>query len=343
MIRKIIAIVGPTATGKTGIGVKVAKDFNGEIISADSRQVFRGLDLGTGKEGSAIGGQVESIKLKVERRLPTPDSKLQTLRDALYIVDDVPQWLIDIKDPGEEFHLFEFLELAKLAIEDIFSRGKIPVIVGGTGLYIQGLVEGFQLSQKSGVGSREKYTREYLEHNSKEELTKILEVLDLEAFSKVDQNNPHRLIRAIERAQDGFEMIKVKPDYNVLQIGINWPKEVLANRIDKRVDDRFDQGMLEEVRGLLKKGVDSDWLLKLGLEYREITKSLITPINLIDPNKLQLDQIKKSQEFRDMSQTLKLRIRQFAKRQNTWFKRFPEIVWENDYIKIKKIVKDYLN
>lgn len=397
--RKIIAIVGPTATGKTGIGVRVAKEFNGEIISADSRQVFRGLDIGSGKEGRR-GQKVFNFQFSPLRSTNYEGQAIfnkylndkysndqinekwkminEKLRPNLRYIDDIPQWLIDIKNPGEDFNLFEFLELANLAIEDIFSREKTPIIVGGTGLYIQGLVEGFRLNQKLNVnptslaelrGSRcrKQHSREQLEEMSREELNKVLEELDKEAYDLVDKNNPHRLIRAIERAQDGFEMVKVKPDYEVLQIGINWPKEVLCERINRRVDDRFDQGMLLEVQGLLKQGVDPNWLIKLGLEYREITQYLLNHESRIvnqeeqsHPKSTQVvpsetegsvyasgfieipKQVQNGKDFQEMSQTLKLRIRQFAKRQTTWFKRFPEIVWENDYEEIKKFIVSLL-
>lgn len=347
MKRRIIAIVGPTATGKTGIGVRVAKDFDGEIISADSRQVFRGLDIGSGKEGTAnvitkkpfdgAHGEQDTITKQYSNNLQSPYSRLQTLRSNLCYIDDIPQWLIDVREPGEEFNLFEFIELANIAIEDIFSRGKTPVIVGGTGLYIQGLVEGFKLSRKSKVESQKQHSRAQLEGMSREELNNILEKLDKEAYDLVDKNNPHRLIRAIERAQEGISMTKVAPDYETLQIGINWPREVLCERINKRVDDRFDQGMFEEVTSLLKQGVDPNWLMRLGLEYGVITKYIISN-QLVDLNKLQIEKTKKSAEFKKMSQLLKTNICQFAKRQTTWFKRFPEIIWENDYDKIKTII-----
>ena len=352
--RKLIAIVGPTASGKTAVGVKLAKEFNGEIVSADSRQVFRGLDIGTGKDLAEYGG--------------------------------IKYHMIDICDPEEDFNLFKYLELARAAIEDIFLRGKVPIVVGGTGLYVQGLIEGFELeksetpnpkpetnskisnqvvistpqlclrveksSNKRSLdfarddkeeGLDDKHERDELEKYPIEQLQNILQELDIEAYEKLaDRQNPHRLIRAIERAESGDIVEKKKPDFEVLQIGLEWPREELNKRIDERVDDRFEQGMLEEVIGLLRAGANPDWLLRLGLEYRIITDFLISNDKFLIP-KSQLQNIKNSKEFAEMKELLKLRIHQYAKRQMTWFKRFPEIVWESDYEKINQLVKNYLN
>lgn len=304
--RKVIAIVGPTASGKTGLGVKIAREFNGEIVSADSRQVFCGLDIGSGKDLNEYG--------------------------------DVPYHLIDVCKPGEEFHLFKYLEMARAAIEDIFNRGKVPIIVGGTGLYIQGIVEGFQLepSIKYKVESR-KFDRKFLDHLDVGELSNILKKLDIEAYEGLaDQKNPHRLIRAIERVEQGLIQKKKKPDFDVLQIGVSWPREILNNRIDKRVEERFDQGMLLEVYSLLKSGVKSSWLRSLGLEYRIISEFLLK-----NDGKT-VEEMKSSKDFAEMKENLKTKIHQFEKRQMTWFKRFPEIVWENDLDVIKKVVREYL-
>ncbi len=324
--RKLIAIVGPTASGKTGVGVKLAKEFNGEIVSADSRQVYRGLDLGTGKDLVEYG--------------------------------DVKYHMINIVDPGEKMTLFDYLPLARAAIEDIFSRGKLPIIVGGTGLYIQGLIEGFDLaptvipdsignlkdpgSQAPVRDDNKKYNREQLTSSTIEELNQILEGLDSEEYNSIDRSNQHRLIRAIERAQEGLKPIKVKPDFEVLQIGIDVSRDELHARIDRRVDERFEQGMLEEVGDLLKKGVDPEWLLGLGLEYREITQYLLGARHLELGEKLQTANYKNQTEFKEMSQRLKFKIHQFARRQMTWFRRFPEIKWLPDYTEMKRFVRIFL-
>lgn len=363
--RKIIAIVGPTASGKTGIGVRVAKDFNGEIVSADSRQVYRGLDLGTGKEGTPCGaGGITNCPNCSNQILNPNDSNIKNLRDALRCIENIPQWMIDICEPEEKFTLFDYLPLARLAIEDIFSRGKTPIIVGGTGLYVQALIEGFELKQiQNSKFKTENFgghsvpgsiSRKQLDSYSVEQLQKILFDLDEKCFATLaDKKNPHRLIRAIERAQEGLRISKRKPDFEVLQIGITWPKEVLDERINRRVDERFEAGMLEEVSNLIKSGVDPKWLLGLGLEYRIITEFLISNCsncsNQIPNIQMTNGQInenwklenEKYENFNAMSETLKLRIRQYAKRQMTWFKRFPDIVWENDYEKIREQIINF--
>jgi len=331
LTKKVVAIVGPTTSGKTGIGVRLAKEFNGEIVSADSRQVYRGLDLGTGKD--------------------------------LQEYDGVKYHMIDIVNPEEKMTLFDYLPLARAAIEDILSRDKLPIIVGGTGLYVQGIVEGFELEYHPDTppkigGEGGGISRKQLNSKTIEQLNDILGKLDPEKHSKVDQKNRHRLIRAIELAQQGLRPVKIKPDFEVLQIGIDVPRNELHERIDRRVDKRFKAGMLKEVEGLLDHGVDPQWLIGLGLEYREITEYFLGIINNHFPisiqytfPKLSNDQInerwkllndKSTSTFRAMSQKLKWRIHQFARRQLTWFRRFPEINWLSDYAEIKRFVKIFL-
>ena len=340
--KKVIAIVGPTASGKTGIGVRLAKEFNGEIVSVDSRQVYRGLDIGTGKD--------------------------------LCEYDGVRYHMIDIADPMEKMTLFDYLPMARKAIEDILNRGKLPIIVGGTGLYIQGLVEGFELEAGNKYhpytppklgGEGIKHSREQLDKLSVKELNSILEKLDPDKYEKVDKKNKHRLIRSIELAQEGVKPIKIKPDFEVLQIGIDVPRNILHERIDKRVDERFDQGMGQEVLGLLSKKVSPQWLLGLGLEYRVIAEYLLgitndqvptankistTQLNKLNIDHLEIDKLNEnwklilenSSILGEMSQKLKWRIHQFARRQLTWFRRIPEINWLSDYNQIKRFVQIFL-
>jgi tRNA dimethylallyltransferase len=309
---KVVTIVGPTASGKTAVGVKLAKKFSGEIVSADSRQVFRGLDLGTGKD--------------------------------LAEYDGVRYHLIDVAEPGEDFNLFKYLKLARSAVKDILKRGKLPIIVGGTGLYIQGLAEGFELESSQSVIS-EKYSREQLSNLSTEQLQNILKEIDLASFENLaDPKNPHRLIRAIERVQEGLSMEKKKPEWDVLQIGLEWPREELNKRIDKRADDRFKQGMLSEAESLLKSGVNPDWLLNLGLEYRLMTSFLISNDKFLISNQIPRPKFEFTtyRSCDEMVNDLKLKSHQYAKRQMTWFKRFPEVVWRKEYSEIERMVRKYI-
>ncbi|MEI6144293.1 MAG: tRNA (adenosine(37)-N6)-dimethylallyltransferase MiaA [Candidatus Berkelbacteria bacterium] len=291
--RRIIAIVGPTASGKTNWGVPIAKKFNGEIISADSRQVYRGLDIGTSKDIGEYG--------------------------------DVKYHLIDIKNPGEEFTLFDWLERVRVTIEEIFSRGKTPIIVGGTGLYIQALTEGFELEVTSNKSQVTKYSRLELEKKSLKQLQNIFLKLDT-CNLKPDINNPYRLIRSIEREQSGEIITKKEPDFEVLQIAIDRPREELYQRIDHGVEEWFKEGFTEEVKGLLDTGVDPKWLEKIGLEYRILTKYII----------------ENQTDFEDMKQKMKFAIHAYARMQLTWFRRFPEIVWCFDIESAEKEIKKFL-
>jgi len=325
MKKKIICIVGPTASGKTGLGVLLAKKFSGEIISADSRQVYRGLNVGTGKDRQEYG------KIKCH--------------------------LIDIVDPEEKFTLFDWLELARRIIDNIFSRGKTPIVVGGTGLYVQALIEGFKLSQKPKIKNQNGnlkcriYKREELEKKSLRELQNIylrFRTID----SRLDQNNPHRLIRAIERAQNKQTPTKIRPDFEVLQIGIFLPRQILYEKIGRRVDQRFEnEGMLEEMAGLLANGISPQWLKSLGLEYGIISNYINQKIKINPPAGGQNDKekiknlyqkVKNEEEFKKMKQELKYKIHAFARRQLTWFRRFPEIKWIETPEEALTIVGNYL-
>jgi tRNA dimethylallyltransferase len=319
-LKKVIAIVGPTASGKTGVGVKLAKEFNGEIVSADSRQVYRGLDIGTGKD--------------------------------LAEYDGIRYHMIDIVDPMEKMTLFDYLPLARAAIQDILSRDKLPIIVGGTGLYVQGLVEGFELEQMTDDRRQTSvYSRKQLDNLTIEQLNNILSKIDPEKSQSVDKKNRHRLIRAIELSQEGLKPIKVKPDFEVLQIAIDLPRQELHDRIDRRVNERFEEGMLNEVVHLIKSGVSTDWLQALGLEYRVITEYLVNchfdSLKGVEKSYVKdLSTIARDDnrtcDFETMKQQLKFKIHQFARRQITWFKRFPEINWLSDYKDIKRFVKIFL-
>lgn len=371
MKRKLIAIIGPTASGKTGIGVRLAQKLNGEIISVDSRQVYRGLDIGTGKEGRPCRPEfrssiLDSRMVREDRTKHKSDltSKISSLKSSLRYIGDIPQWLIDIAEPGQRFTLFDWLTLAQMVVEDIFSRGKVPIAVGGTGLYVQALVEGFHLEsgfsnldfslayQQAGMNKKDRIessntliSKIYnLDSLSLTELNQILKNSDPAAWQKVDQQNPHRLKRAIERAQDNLKPVKIKPDFEVLQIGIDLPREKLYRKIDDRVESRFSDGMLEEVLSLIVTGVNINWLIKLGLEYRIITgfvlENLHSPACLLNSDFA--GQLKSLPQFETMKQELKYKIHAFARRQLTWFRRSAEIVWLKDYDNILRAAKNFL-
>jgi len=276
---KLAVLLGTNASGKSALGIRLASRFGGEIISADSRQVYRGLNLGSGKI--------------------TPEQ-----------AQIVPHHLIDVADVTDYYSLAQYQQAAYGAIDSILVAGKIPFLVGGTGLYISAIVEGYELVD---VPPNESLRAE-LENLSLEQLVERLEKADPEAASQIDRKNSRRLIRALEIAAAGHTHSAGRqrvPRYDCLQLGLSWPKEILEERIEKRLRDRLDEGMIEEVVGLRRRGVSDLRLEKLGLEYRFITRYLRGDIGTLDDLRLQLG----------------IAIRQFAKDQLTWFKRDRRIIW----------------
>lgn len=280
---KILVIVGTTASGKTGLAVRLAKKFNGEIISADSRQVYEGMDIGTGKD-------LEDYNIRKGKK-----------------VMKIPHHLIDIVDPNEKFDLAKWIKLANIAIEDIISRNKLPIIAGGTGLYAQALVEGFQLSE---IGPDNKLRKD-LEEKNAEELFYLLEKINknfAKRLNNSERNNKRRLIRYIEVLKENNQKIKKKKNskYEFVILGVTYPREELKERIYNRLIDRLEkQDMINEVKNLRKQGITWKRLEEFGLEYRFIAKYLQNKIT-----------------YEEMVERLDIAIRQFAKRQMTWLKRW---------------------
>ena len=272
---KVVAVVGTNASGKSALGIELAKKYNAEIISADSRQVFRGLDLGSGKV--------------------TPEE-----------TQGVPHHLIDVREPNEFFSMADFQRMAYQAIDDIRGRGRLPMIVGGTGLYVDSVLDGYLLSDKE----PDLAYRAELEKLTTPQLYDML--LELKPDVQVEKNNRNRVMRIIERIHDGDDATPGKQArFESLRLGVSWPREVLGRRIDERLERRLEQGMIEEVQRLMDEGATTEFLLGLGLEYRFITQYLIGEI---PDRQVMLDK-------------LAIAIKQFAKRQMTWFRRNPEIVW----------------
>ena len=272
---KVVAVVGTNASGKSALGVELAKRYGAEIISADSRQVFRGLDLGSGKI--------------------TPEE-----------MQGVPHHLIDVREPNEFFSMADFQRMSYAAIDGILARGRLPMIVGGTGLYVESVLDGYLLSDRE----PDLAYRAELEKLTTPQLYDML--LTLVPDAQVDRNNRNRVMRMIERIHDGDDAVPGKePRYRSLRLGVSWPREVLSQRIDERLKMRVEQGMIEEVQGLMDRGATKEFLLGLGLEYRFITQYLTGAIPDRD----------------EMLRLLAIAIKQFAKRQMTWFRRNPDIVW----------------
>ena len=324
-MNKIIVILGPTASGKSDVAIKLARKFNGEIISADSRQIYRGMDLGTGK----VIGSLEPVILSERSESKDPDKK----SDLVFISESIPHHLIDVADPNDEFNISHFKKLAEKAIEDILKRGKIPIICGGTGFWIQSIIDNVHLPEVK----PDKVLRNTLSNKSTEELFLMLKKLDSERAKNIDAKNKVRLIRAIEICKTLGKVPSMKDTkydirntkYEFIQIGIDVPKEILDEKIKKRLGQRFSIGMIEEVQNLHNPpaggGISWERLEYFGLEYRWIARYLQKKISLDEMmNKLYFD------------------IIHYAKRQMTWFKKDKRILWLKDYAEIEKNVQDFL-
>jgi tRNA dimethylallyltransferase len=268
---KIIVICGPTATGKSDYAVKLAKEINGEIISADSCQIYRGMDIGSGK---------------------ITQKEMQ----------GIPHHGLDIRNPDQDFSVVEFQEYAHDIIADIISRGKIPILCGGTGFFIDAVIHDRQFPA---VPPNENLRRE-LSRKTTPELFDILQSLDLKYAKIIDQHNPHRLIRAIEIATELGSVPPLetpKSRYNAEIIYIDKPDPELRERIEKRLITRLDQGMIDEVKNLHDSGISWERLESFGLEYRYVAEFLQEKIT-----------------HEQMIREIKNKSWQYAKRQRVWFK-----------------------
>lgn len=287
--KKVIVIVGTTASGKTKLGVELARKYNGEIVSADSRQVYRGMDVGTGKDLKEY-----ATKLKVES---------EKLKEVV-----IPYHLIDVADPKDKFDLAQWYKMAKSAIDDIISRGKLPIVVGGTGLYAQALVDGYNLNDVKPDGK----LRNQLERRNIDELFRMLSGLNFAFANKLnnsEKNNKRRLIRYIEILSKGRKQEmsrKGNDEYDFEIIGVTYPKEELKKRIYQRLIDRLEkEDMIGEVKRLHKQGLSWERLESFGLEYKFIAQYL--------QDKLDYD---------ETVNKIYIASCQYAKRQMTWLKRW---------------------
>lgn len=282
---RLVVILGPTASGKSALGIALAQRFDGEIVSADSRQVYRGLDIGT--------------------------AKVTPREQAL-----VPHHLLDVADVNDIYTVAQFRHQAIAAINAILERGRQPFLVGGSPHYIQAVVDNLAIP----AIAPQPALRAELEKRPLPDLLAELERLDPQSYAVIDRDNPRRVIRALEVclvSGKPFSEQRARHDplYDCLLLGINWPRAVLYQRIDQRVDERMAQGMVEEVQTLLARGMSQQRLEDLGLEYRFITRWL-------------------RGEFAseaEMTQRLKYAIHDFTRRQLSWFRSDPRIVWIEGY------------
>lgn len=311
-VSKIIVIMGPTASGKSGIAIKLAQKFNGEIISADSRQVYRGLNIGAGK---------------IPRQLTTINSQLSTKNT--YFSENIPHHLIDVAEPMEDYNISHFKKDAEKIIKEIIGREKTPIICGGTNFWIDSITKNTIIPEVA----PDELLRSMLRSKTTEELFEELKKIDPERAKNIDAKNPVRLIRAIEICKALGTVPKLSvvscessvKKYDFLQIGIKTEREELNAKIQKRLDERFNEGMINEVENLHKNGVSWEWMERIGLEYRWISRFL--------QNKVELEEMKKLLYFD---------IIHFAKRQMTWLKRNKNIIWLEKYDDIEKEVASFL-
>ncbi len=287
MQRKIIAVSGPTASGKTEYAIRIAKAVDGEVVSCDSMQLYKYMDIGSAK--------------------PTAEEQAQ-----------VRHWLVDEIDPREEFSVARYRDLAKAAIEDIFSRGKTPVVAGGTGLYLNSLLYDMDFSDADKDSELRQTLIDEAELFGPEFVHKKLEAIDPVKASKIHPNNVKKVIRALEGAMSGnnigeFSDLKERTkDYDTLLIGITRDRDELYDRINRRVDIMVEQGLFKEVENLLEMGLQEEDISMKGIGYKEI----IAFFDGVYTKEEAIDKIKQN-------------TRHLAKRQMTWFRRYDDMHWIN--------------
>ncbi len=289
MKKPLIVLTGPTAVGKTSLSIALARAVEGEIISADSMQVYKHMDIG-------------SAKIKKEE------------------MEGIPHYLIDVLEPDEEFHVVHFQEMAQEAMKEIYSKGKIPILTGGTGFYIQAVVKDIDFSQDTEKSSVRERLENLAQEKGGEYLHELLAQRDPESAEKIHPNNIKRVIRALEYYELTGEKIslhneregeKVSP-YNTAYFVLNDHRERLYEKIDRRVDQMLDEGLVEEVRRLAQMGYTRDMVSMQGLGYKEILAYLEGEYSL-----------------EEAVYVLKRDTRHFAKRQLTWFRREKDVIWVN--------------
>lgn len=293
-MNKIIAIIGPTAVGKTALSFKLAERFQTELVSADAYQVYKGMDIGTAK---------------------ATQEELATYRHHL----------IDIIEPNEDFSAAAFQEAARTTIEDLHERGKIPILVGGTGLYVQSLLEGYEFKAKRHSKEERQAASSRIAALSEEELKAY--ITEKTGYEPPDWHellsNSHRLVRlvgAIEKGEGAAAVMPQKaggPLYHAFVIGLSLPRQVLYERIEKRIDAMIESGWIDEVQQLLQDGVLPEAQAMKAIGYKELALYLDGQLSL-----------------EAASELIKKRTRHFAKRQMTWFKRMPYIRWyeKDDFV-----------
>ena len=288
MAKKVVAIVGPTASGKTSLSIEIAKRFNGEIVSFDSMQVYKHMNIGTAK--------------------PTEEE-----------MAGIPHYMIDEVEPTKPLNVVDFTTKAKAYIDDILDKGKLPVLVGGTGLYVDAIVNNTEFSESK----RDEEYREKLMSLAEEKgnafVHEMLKEIDVDAFNSIHENNIRRVIRALEVYHTTGKTftqsnIDSKRDrvYDVLFLGLDMDREILYERINRRVDIMLEMGLVEEVKSVMEMNLGEDSTAMQAIGYKEIIEWLQGRVS-----------------YEDAVEKLKMESRRYAKRQLTWFRRNKEINWLN--------------
>lgn len=314
-MQKLLVITGPTGTGKTDRALILAKKYNGELVNADSRQVYIGMDIGTGKE-------VKSQRSKGKNVIQKSKGK--------WVVDDIPIYLYDIIKPDKKFSLADYQQLALKKIKEIHSRGKLPILVGGTGLYVQAVTEGLKIPK---VPPNQEL-RKSLESKEIDLLLSELEKIDGVTYEKIDKNNKRRVVRALEvyhQTGQPFSQLRKKyqVNFDILKIGLTTERNYLYEKVDRRIESWFHNGFVKEVKGLINK-YSPELPSMSSIGYRQTVMFIQGKLNL------------NSAKLR-----MKFSTHGYIRRQLTWFKRDKSIYWfdiniSNLQNEVNTLVKNWL-
>lgn len=303
ILKPLIVIIGPTSSGKTDLSLRLARQYNGEIVNADSRQIYEEMAIGTGSP----------IPLDYKRK------------DKIYLINNIPHHLFNTKKPNQKFSLSQYKKLALKTIKEIQKRDKLPILVGGTGLYINAIIDNLNIPK----APPNQKIRKRLEKHTEKYLFKKLEKVDLKSAKVIGPQNKRKLIRALEVYEItgkpfSVQQIKGKQLFNTLQIGIKINREKLYNKIDERVDEMIKIGLIRETKQLSQK-YNSNLPAMSGIGYFEISSYL-----------------KNEMELEEAIQKIKFRTHQYARRQITWFKRNEKIKWVEKYQDASEIINKFL-
>lgn len=302
--KKVIVVVGSTASGKSNLALQIAKQFGGYLISADSRMVYRGMDIGTNKDQGVW--------------------KRRGLK-KVFLVDGVEEYLIDVVKPGKEFTVDDWLKMTKKIIKE--KKNKLPVVVGGTGLYTTALTENYQFATGYNKQLINKLNKEWQKFGLAYLVKKLLSI-DPEIDQKIDINNPRRVIRALAilMTDPKGKAKKGKSEFEFLILGVNLPREILYQKINQRVDQQIKQGLLKEAEKFYKKSLAPSSPALTGIGYRQF-----------------FPYFEKKATLDEVLEQLKRDTRHYAKRQMTWYRKYgKKVKWVKDFTQVEKIIKKFL-